>query len=133
MRASICLMEQAPPAPSKAEIAHYLAVKAAEGVSVPQSWAKALDLLERSAQLGAHLAQAELGGCQAIGLWPMAFSQEKRCRNRGGRVCAALLIFRSGLNRRPCRFFQKGPGLRLLRTLPRQKCAIGSSQEHAHD
>jgi prolyl 4-hydroxylase len=63
-------MEETPPAPSKAEIAHYLAVKAAEGVSVPQSWAKALDLLERSAQLGAHLAQAELVGLS--GNWALA-------------------------------------------------------------
>jgi prolyl 4-hydroxylase len=63
-------MEQAPPAPSKAEIAHYLAVKAAEGVDVPQSWARALDLLQRSAQLGAHLAQAELAGLS--GDWALA-------------------------------------------------------------
>lgn len=53
-------MEAARLAPSKAEIAHYLAVKAAEGVSVTQSWERALDLLQRSAQLGARLAQAEL-------------------------------------------------------------------------
>jgi hypothetical protein len=47
-------------------------------------------------------------GCQAIGLWPTTFSQEKRCLNRDGRVCATLLILRSGPNRRPSRFFQKG-------------------------
>jgi prolyl 4-hydroxylase len=63
-------MEQAPPAPSKAEIAHYLAVKAAEGVSVPQNWARALDLLQRSAQLGSRLAQAELAALS--GQWTLA-------------------------------------------------------------
>jgi len=62
-------MEQAS-APSKAEIVHYLAVKSAEGASVPQSWTKALDLLQRSAQLGAHLAQAELAGL--AGNWDLA-------------------------------------------------------------
>ncbi len=68
--ASIYIMEQASPAPSKAEIAHYLAVKAAEGVDVPQSWAESLDLLQRSAQLGRHLAQAELAGLS--GDWALA-------------------------------------------------------------
>ena len=63
-------MEQAAPVPSKAEIAHYLAVKSAEGVSVPQSWEKALDLVQRSAQLGSSLAQAELAGLS--GDWALA-------------------------------------------------------------
>jgi hypothetical protein len=31
----------------KAEIAHYLAAKKAEGIDVPQNWTKALDLLRR--------------------------------------------------------------------------------------
>jgi hypothetical protein len=63
-------MEQALPAPSKAEIAHYLAIKAAEGISVPQDWAKALDLLQRSAHLGSALAQAELAALS--GNWALA-------------------------------------------------------------
>ena len=63
-------MEQAPLAPSKAEIAHYLALKAVEGMGVPQSWTRALDLLERAAQLGAHLAQAELAALS--GNWAIA-------------------------------------------------------------
>jgi len=64
-------MEAAPrPAPSRAEIVHYLAVKAAEGVDVPQDWARALDLLHRSAELGSRLAQAELAGLS--GRWALA-------------------------------------------------------------
>lgn len=63
-------MERPPENPSKAEIAHYLAVKTAEGAAVPQNWAEALDLLQRSAQLGAHLAQAELAALS--GNWALA-------------------------------------------------------------
>src|SRR5215831_8140612 len=64
-------MEEEPrPAPSRAEIVHYLAVKAAEGRDVPQDWAKALELLYRSAELGSRLAQAELAGLS--GQWTLA-------------------------------------------------------------
>src|SRR5215831_37426 len=64
-------MEEDPrPAPSRAEIVHYLAVKAAEGRDVPQDWAKALSLLYRSAELGSRLAQAELAGL--AGEWSLA-------------------------------------------------------------
>src|SRR6476661_326649 len=58
------------PAPSRAEIVHYLAVKAAEGRDVPQDWEKALSLLYRSAELGSRLAQAELAGLS--GEWALA-------------------------------------------------------------
>jgi prolyl 4-hydroxylase len=58
------------PAPSKAEIIHYLAVKAAEGVDGSQDWAKALHLLHRAAELGLRLAQAELAGLS--GQWALA-------------------------------------------------------------
>jgi len=62
--------EDARPQPSKAEIVHYLAVKAAEGRDVPQDWEKALSLLYRSAELGSRLAQAELAGL--FGEWTLA-------------------------------------------------------------
>src|SRR5689334_5766636 len=64
-------MEEEPrPAPSRAEIVHYLAVKAAEGRDVPQDWEKALSLLYRSAELGSRLAQAEIAGLS--GEWNLA-------------------------------------------------------------
>jgi len=64
-------MEKTPhPAPSKAEILHYLAVNAAEGVDVSQDWTKALHLLHRAAELGLRLAQAELAGLS--GEWALA-------------------------------------------------------------
>ena len=62
--------KDARPAPSKAEIAHYLAIKNAEGRDVAQSWTRALDLLHRSAELGSRLAQAELVALS--GQWPLA-------------------------------------------------------------
>jgi len=62
--------KEPPPPPSKAEIAHYLAVKTAEGRDVAQDWDKALGLLSRSADLGSRLAQAELAGLS--GQWALA-------------------------------------------------------------
>lgn len=59
------------PAPSRAEIAHYLAIKTAEGREVAQSWPRALDLVHRSAELGSRLAQAELMALS--GQWRLAY------------------------------------------------------------
>lgn len=47
-----------------------MALKAAEGAGVPQDWMAALDHLQRSAQLGSRLAQAELAGLS--GQWTLA-------------------------------------------------------------
>ena len=49
-----------------------MAMRAAEGAGVPQDWAAALDLLQRSAELGLRSAQAELAAL--AGHW--ALSQE---------------------------------------------------------
>jgi hypothetical protein len=62
--------KDARPAPSRAEVVHYLAVKTAEGREVAQDWDKALSLLCRSAELGSRLAQAELAGL--AGDWALA-------------------------------------------------------------
>lgn len=45
---------------SEAEATHVLAMCAAEGAGVPQDWSTALDHLNRAAELGSQLAQAEL-------------------------------------------------------------------------
>jgi prolyl 4-hydroxylase len=49
-----------PSGKSEAEAAHDLAICAAVGAGVPQDWSAALDHLQRAAELGLHLAQAEL-------------------------------------------------------------------------
>ena len=53
-------MENAPQSEAKAQAAHRMAISAAEGTGVPQDWNAALDLLQRAAELGLALAQAEL-------------------------------------------------------------------------
>jgi prolyl 4-hydroxylase len=53
-------MEQETRSAAPADVAHHMAIKAAEGDGLPQDWAAALDHLQRSAQLGSRLAQAEL-------------------------------------------------------------------------
>jgi hypothetical protein len=55
---------------SDADAAHDMAVKAAEGIDGAQNWAVALDQLQRAAELGSLLAQAELAGL--AGDWPLA-------------------------------------------------------------
>src|SRR3954470_11844274 len=45
---------------SEAETAHDLAICAAVGAGVPQDWSAAVDHLQRAAELGSPLAQAEL-------------------------------------------------------------------------
>jgi prolyl 4-hydroxylase len=54
-----------------AEAAHDMAIGAAEGIDVPQNWATALDYLQRAAELGSLLAQAELAGLS--GHWALAW------------------------------------------------------------
>jgi hypothetical protein len=54
----------------EADAAHHMAVKAAEGSKVPQNWDAALDHLQRAAELGLPLAQAELAA--AAGRWKLA-------------------------------------------------------------
>lgn len=63
-------MEQETRSSPEADTAHHMAIKAAEGDGVPQDWATALDHLQRSAQLGSRLAQAEL--TWLAGQWPLA-------------------------------------------------------------
>ena len=63
-------MERMPQSPLEADAAHIMALKAAEGAGVPQDWMAALDHLQRSAQLGSRLAQAELAGLS--GQWTLA-------------------------------------------------------------
>jgi predicted 2-oxoglutarate/Fe(II)-dependent dioxygenase YbiX len=63
-------MEQKPQSSPEADAEHYMAIKAAEGIGVPQNWEVALDHLQRSAQLGLRLAQAELAGLS--GQWVLA-------------------------------------------------------------
>ena len=63
-------MEHATRSSSDADAAHCMAIKAAEGSDVPQHWAMALDHLQRSAELGSPLAQAELAGLS--GEWALA-------------------------------------------------------------
>jgi hypothetical protein len=53
-------MEQETRSSAPADAAHHMAIKAAEGDGLPQDWTAALDHLQRSAQLGSRLAQAEL-------------------------------------------------------------------------
>src|SRR5262249_876536 len=48
------------PSSGGAEAAHVMAMRAAEGPDGFQDWQGALDLLQRSAELGSNLAQAEL-------------------------------------------------------------------------
>jgi prolyl 4-hydroxylase len=67
---SICVMEHVPQTRSEADVAHDMALRAAEGIGVSQNWAAALDHLLRSAQLGSRLAQAELAGLS--GEWALA-------------------------------------------------------------
>jgi prolyl 4-hydroxylase len=68
--ASISNMEDATPSSPEADAAHEMAIKAAEGDGLPQDWTAALDHLQRSAQLGSRLAQAELAGL--AGQWTLA-------------------------------------------------------------
>ena len=56
--------------PISAEAVHLMALHAGEGVGVPQDWANALDLVQRSAELGWPLARATLMGL--AGDWPAA-------------------------------------------------------------
>jgi len=53
-----------------AETAHLMALRAGEGIGVPQDWKAALDFLGRSAELGFPLAQASLAGL--TGDWALA-------------------------------------------------------------
>jgi prolyl 4-hydroxylase len=53
-------MERETRSSAPADTAHLMAIRAAEGAGLPQDWTAALDHLERSAQLGSRLAQAEL-------------------------------------------------------------------------
>ena len=63
-------MEYVPKSLSEADAAHDVALKVAEGAGVPQDWLAALDHLQRSAELGSRLAQAELAGLS--GRWTLA-------------------------------------------------------------
>jgi prolyl 4-hydroxylase len=63
-------MESAARSSPDADAAHYTALKAAEGIDVPQNWVTALDYLWRAAELGSFLAQAELAGLS--GNWKVA-------------------------------------------------------------
>lgn|ERR1700728_3912818 len=58
MRSSICDMGDALHSSAEAVAAHDAAIKAAEGVGLPQDWTAALDHLQRSADLGSRLAHA---------------------------------------------------------------------------
>jgi prolyl 4-hydroxylase len=49
-----------PSGKSEAETAHDLAICAAVGAGIPQDWSAAVDHLQRAAELGSSLAQAEL-------------------------------------------------------------------------
>jgi prolyl 4-hydroxylase len=53
-----------------AETAHLMALRAGEGLGVPQDWQAALDLLRRSAELGFPLAQSSLAAL--AGEWALA-------------------------------------------------------------
>src|SRR6266850_8245069 len=55
---------------TSAETAHLMALRAGEGLGVPQDWQAALDLLLRSAELGFPLAQATLAALG--GKWGLA-------------------------------------------------------------
>jgi hypothetical protein len=55
---------------AEAAAAHDTAIKAAEGVGIPQDWSAALEHLQRSAHLGSRLAQAELAAL--AGQWLLA-------------------------------------------------------------
>src|SRR5438270_6399306 len=55
---------------SEAEVAHDLAIRAAVGAGVAQDWSAALDHLQRAADLGLQLAQAELAALAAD--WPLS-------------------------------------------------------------
>lgn len=55
---------------TEGETAHLHAMRAAEGAGVPQSWDQALDILQRSAELGYRPAQAELAAL--AGEWQLA-------------------------------------------------------------
>jgi hypothetical protein len=63
-------MEHTPQPLSEADAAHRMAIKTAEGDEIPQDWAAALDHLQHAAELGSHLAQAELAGLS--GEWALA-------------------------------------------------------------
>jgi predicted 2-oxoglutarate/Fe(II)-dependent dioxygenase YbiX len=63
-------MEHAIRSSPDADAAHFMAIKAAEGIDEPQNWVTALDHLQRSAELGSRMAQAELAGLS--GKWALA-------------------------------------------------------------
>ena len=60
----------AEPSSNPAQTAHLMAIKAAEGAGVPQSWDTALEHLQRAAELGSELAQAEFAALN--GDWDLA-------------------------------------------------------------
>lgn len=55
---------------AEADAAHDMAIRSAEGIGVPQDWTAAFDHLQRSADLGSRLAQAELAALS--GEWILA-------------------------------------------------------------
>src|SRR5690242_7828030 len=63
-------LEPEPDQTNPAALAHVQAMRAAEGVGVPQSWNAALDYVQRSAELGFRPAQAELAAL--AGEWHLA-------------------------------------------------------------
>jgi prolyl 4-hydroxylase len=68
--ASYDAMESAIRSSSDADAVREMALEAAEGINVPRNWVTALDHLQRAAELGSFLAQAELAGLS--GNWSLA-------------------------------------------------------------
>lgn len=62
-------LEKTPAEAAPGWIAHVMAMRAAEGAGLPQSWDDALDHLERAAEQGLTLAQAELAAL--VHDWPL--------------------------------------------------------------
>lgn len=118
-------MEDATPSSPEADAAHEMTIKAAEGAGLPQDWTAALDHLQRSAQLGSRLAQAEL--TWLAGQWPQAHDI------LAGKAApdSRWLRFRSSIDLetwleppRPSNISDR-PALQLSRTSPCRKCATG--------
>lgn len=74
---------------TEGETAHVLAMRAAEGAGVPQSWHEALDLLLRSAELGYRPARAELAALADEWQLAQEIAEGAEC---GGEKWAALRV-----------------------------------------
>src|SRR5437588_10654039 len=78
------ILEHQPEQMSPGAAAHVMAMRAAEGAGVSQSWIAALDHLQRSAELGFRPAQAELAALAGEWNLPQQIDAVQEQRNAEG-------------------------------------------------